>query len=154
MSSRPRVIPERPVLVAGEGVARQVPPVDDIGALLGLVVEIAAAPSARAPARRPDDAGRDRPHLFVDDHRAVLRERHAQRAGLGAALGRGDEHMQHLGRAQKVADFKAGSRAPSLEDGSRQMLARRAAQSQRRKIPVAEQRQQRAIEGSARSSTS
>ena len=127
-----RLVVEVAVLVDQIGVAGQVPAVPHIVAL-ALVGEVAAAgrPAHREPAGL---ARRQRPHLVVDHHRLIARDRPAGGAGPDRIARGRDEDVQHLGGADAVDDREAGGTPPGLEGRKRQRLAGRDALAEARKI--------------------
>ena len=123
-----RLEPEVAVGVADVGVAGDIPAVLHV-VPLALVGQVTA--SGRAPDREPPGlAVGNRVAAGVQDRRPVAGDGLAGRAGPDVTVGGGDEHVQHLGRADAVDDRDAGGLVEFLPHRLRQVLARRDAASQ------------------------
>ena len=118
-----RLVPEIAVGIHQIGVAGDVPAVLHVLAL-ARVGEIAAS-GRSAHGQAADRAGRHLVAVVVDDARLVARHRPAGRAGADRVLGRADEDVQHLGRADAVEDLDAGCVQPGVEGRLRQAPRRR-----------------------------
>src|SRR5262249_44701936 len=101
-----RLVPEVAVRIHEIGVAGDVPAVLHVLALT-LVGEIAAS-GRSAHGEAADAVGRDLLAVGVHDPRLVAGHGLAGRAWADLLLGRADEDVQHLGRADPVEDLDAG----------------------------------------------
>ena len=118
---RARLVPEIAVLIHEVRVAGDVPAILHVFAL-ALVLEIAAT-GRTAHGQAAQAARRQLAALLVEDLGLVSGHRLACGAGADLVLGRRDEDVEHLGRADPVHQLDAGRGEPGVESAFRQGLA-------------------------------